>query len=523
MATLPTVPTFVDGDFSLANLQNLSYAVSFISDDDVRPLWHIYSEATQGISANAWTAVNTSYVARDSDGVASSPGVTINTQGYYAVEACIPFEVSSSGAGVGACFQVIAGPNNPNHSPGATQMFGPRETGSPDEVAVWATLCPADICPWELYPGDQIVPMAYSTAALNLGYNTNAGYREGRFVRQFTGLWIGTGAVAPTPPPIASVPVGCTLNLDDYSLSTYTATASTVDGYVGYPIAATYAKIYESEGTFGSTPGTEMTQLAALGCKFLISFKPTRAGGGLGTLDPTGHYGDTITAAQRVAMANYIAMLQDNGIEFDVCLWQEMNVADKSGNLNFTTPAEYAAHIAYYAPVICDPAAYWTSGGSAPTAPRLIYDPGYSTPSSGVAYWPGDGAGYTFYAITCDFYSTDYVKYSGSLANGSDPLYTLPSGGGAGLEQIADTLGKPFGLAEWGNSAGKETASNPYFSTYTTYIADKFAGRIAAGKPNYILCYYNSTNAKGANFNTVLNGSDPKVAGIRQVCIAAAG
>lgn len=193
MATLPTVPVFAQDDSSLANLQDLAYAAKFLSDADVKPVWHTYGTATQSISATTWAGINTSVVAVDSDNVNTSPGVTIVTQGYYAVEMCVPFQVGTTSIGVAICFEVTAGANNPNHASGTSQQFGYRGTSSTDESAVYTTLCSAALCPWVCYPGDQIIPMAYASSAVTLGYNTNTAYREGRFVRNFTGMWIREG------------------------------------------------------------------------------------------------------------------------------------------------------------------------------------------------------------------------------------------------------------------------------------------------------------------------------------------
>lgn len=195
MTTIPTVPSFTDGDSSETRLQQLSYAVGFLSQNDIRPTWHLYSQATQGpITANAWVSVATGKTAFDSDGAASSPGVTIKTQGHYAVEGCVPFVAFNSGAGCAIAFLVKAGSSNPHHSSGSSQLFGYKGGAATNETGVDFTLVSSELCPWVCYPGDQIIVQAYTTVSVSIDYNTNASYRQGRFVTNYTGMWVREGS-----------------------------------------------------------------------------------------------------------------------------------------------------------------------------------------------------------------------------------------------------------------------------------------------------------------------------------------
>ncbi len=88
MTALPHVPTFTQGEHSVANLQALSQAVSFLVDGDLTPTWTLYRTATQSITAATITTVVFNQVAYDGDGVSDGTGALIVTQGYYRVEAC---------------------------------------------------------------------------------------------------------------------------------------------------------------------------------------------------------------------------------------------------------------------------------------------------------------------------------------------------------------------------------------------------------------------------------------------------
>lgn len=100
MSTIPTIPTFTAGAPTLTQLNQLSYATSFICDADIRPTWHyIMFSGTQSLTANTWTPVAFDHAIYDNDGVLNAGvthGAAIKTQGYYRVEACIDVQLTTT-------------------------------------------------------------------------------------------------------------------------------------------------------------------------------------------------------------------------------------------------------------------------------------------------------------------------------------------------------------------------------------------------------------------------------------------
>jgi len=191
MAQIPIVPTFVTSDTSIPKLAQLSYAVSFLSDYGVRPLWHLEPTATPSITLNTWTTLNYPTVIFDSDGVSDAAGALIVTQGIYAVEACLQITAAGSD-GMAGSFRITAGANNPHLAPAATIRFGLRAKQTPSSGGD-AALCLSDIVPVVCYPGDKIVVMYYVTATRTSDANTNSSFKNGRFNRSFMGHFISTG------------------------------------------------------------------------------------------------------------------------------------------------------------------------------------------------------------------------------------------------------------------------------------------------------------------------------------------
>lgn len=196
MATLPTVPTFAFGDSSITNLQNLSNAVSFLVDCDVRPLFHGYQATTTAMSASTFTTPGTKTVAYDDDGVLISTAMiaTIVTQGYYCFEACIPIQTLATLQNTDFIFLVTAGANNPHHTNGTTTLFGQRGVLGGAGTGNDNTACISDICPWVLFPGDTVQPRGWINAAATMDFNRNATFTAGRYVNNFTGYWLRTGS-----------------------------------------------------------------------------------------------------------------------------------------------------------------------------------------------------------------------------------------------------------------------------------------------------------------------------------------
>lgn len=193
---IPTVPTFVNGDTSITKLRQLSQCVSFVTNAQSYPVWHLYRHSTFSVTpANTWVTVPMTATAFDSDRVGTGSGVTIVTQGYYTCEACVPFVSQASVNNGWAAFLWTAGPANANFSAGTTVQFGLKAgriiaaTGS-DEV-----LSPADMCPVVCYPGDTIVVQA--NVAINntvIDVNNPTSAFAGRFTCNFTGRWVRVGS-----------------------------------------------------------------------------------------------------------------------------------------------------------------------------------------------------------------------------------------------------------------------------------------------------------------------------------------
>lgn len=185
---LPTIPTFSDTAPSLADLNNLSYAVSFLTDVDTRPAWKIYTKTTQSLTANSWHAITLASVALDSDGVADGTGITIVTQGFYALTAMAQIQATGSQFAIGVAFNATGKGNNPHLASGATLRFGER--GDSVETAVTTNttaLVTSTVTPICMYPGDTIRMQVYTTAAATHTNNVNTTYQQGRFAPNFTG------------------------------------------------------------------------------------------------------------------------------------------------------------------------------------------------------------------------------------------------------------------------------------------------------------------------------------------------
>jgi hypothetical protein len=195
---LPSVPTFTAGAPSIANLNALSYAVSFLCDNDTRPAWSFFMyTGTQSIVAATWTNVSYDHTAFDSDGVQSYPYAQIVTQGYYALTACVQIEANANTADMyTGAFLFTAGANNPHYTTGTTQFFGYRggKASSTAQAAADNAVCLADLTPMVLYPGDKLSVSVYLSAAHTLDINQNTSYIQGRFATKFTGNWIRTGS-----------------------------------------------------------------------------------------------------------------------------------------------------------------------------------------------------------------------------------------------------------------------------------------------------------------------------------------
>jgi len=201
---LPTLPTVGPGAPSITDLNNLSYAASFLIDHSVRPTWKFVNRGSNlSVSANTWTAVTWETNIFDSDGVApvgiNWNNATIVTQGYYHVEAAVQPENLGSRQNFVMAFKWTAGSSSP-YTGQSPAWFGFRGTtmgvtgsGSACQTGVIAATTPVP-----MYPGDQIQVMTFITAAAILEDNDNAGqptiYMNGRVSMQFTGRWLRVGS-----------------------------------------------------------------------------------------------------------------------------------------------------------------------------------------------------------------------------------------------------------------------------------------------------------------------------------------
>src|SRR5579859_7399596 len=188
---VPFAPGFSAGSPSVGNLSNLSYAVRFLVDNDLRPTWNLFKTTTQSIAANTWTSVIYDHTAFDSDGVRAYPGVTIVTQGRYKLEACVQIEATSTKDAFSAAFLFTAGANNPNATAGTLKYFGFRGCGTSitGSGAADNAICISDLANVVFYPGDVIDVQVCVGATHTLDYNQNTSYTQGRFVTKFTGAW----------------------------------------------------------------------------------------------------------------------------------------------------------------------------------------------------------------------------------------------------------------------------------------------------------------------------------------------
>lgn len=194
---LPSVPTFTAGSPSIAQLNALSYAVSFLVDYDVLPRWSYFMyTATQSVPTITWTSVNFDHVNYDSDGVAGAsnvnlPNAKIVTQGYYSLSACVQLQATANTTDMyTAAFLATGGGNNPNLSLGTKLWFGykSRQASSTAQAAADNAISITSQTPIPLYPADTLaVQLWLNTGAHTVDINANTSYIQGRFATKFTG------------------------------------------------------------------------------------------------------------------------------------------------------------------------------------------------------------------------------------------------------------------------------------------------------------------------------------------------
>lgn len=194
---LPTIPAFTQGESSVLHLAQLAQAAQFAAIADYFPLWRFYKGAGENISANTWTTLLFGSIAIDTDQVWNSGGwATVNTQGYYATEACVPFQNNGSANGdIQVRFLWTAGPNNPHYGSGSTQIYGGSSSSVPSgSGGTTFAICTADHCPVVCYPGDNISVEVGVSSALTTDTLTNNSATLGWFTPSFGGRWVRMGA-----------------------------------------------------------------------------------------------------------------------------------------------------------------------------------------------------------------------------------------------------------------------------------------------------------------------------------------
>jgi hypothetical protein len=193
---IPTVPAFVAGDISITKLQQLSQCVSFLTVASSFPVWHVYrASGTQSVPATTWTSISFPATAIDSDGMSSgSSAITVRTQGYYAMEACVPVKTQAAAFNMQVAILFTAGLANPHYTSGTTNRFGYRSGLSWTAINFDESVCVDDVCPVVCYPGDTLAVQLYASVAVVTDANTCSSAVLGRFVTNFTGRWVRQGS-----------------------------------------------------------------------------------------------------------------------------------------------------------------------------------------------------------------------------------------------------------------------------------------------------------------------------------------
>ena len=252
--------------------------------------------------------------------------------------------------------------------------------------------------------------------------------------------------------------------------STYPGSASriaagqTFDNFVLRPICMNVQRVYYPLSTFpGPNDPQKVTDLAAAGIKMVISLHPDPAGGEVGKLR------DALTFLKSIP-----------NIDFEVALWHEAN----NDPTHFPHASDYHTYVAMYAPTV--------RGHGIPLVYIPLVIPQQPASDNVTSYYPGPAL---TDRILADFYGSSFVN-------------------GARLEPImakADAAPMPFGIAEWGNSLIKDTPISPTdFGSYVAYIVTLMTGRLAAGKNNADIIYYDA----GGSDNNITATNDFRVPGV---------
>jgi len=293
---------------------------------------------------------------------------------------------------------------------------------------------------------------------------------QGLSRREFIGCTAGLAAAVSVPLPrrtgAAITPItGAIVNRGAYQVSSYLDAANIYDSYVGLPLARTFEKVYMGHGQFGPAPPAQMTQLAAAGCRFLVSVEPSR----------------DMTRSEQSIMAKWLAMLKARGMSFRVVLYSECN--DKA----FKTVQEWLPYWRYYAPVI-------KSAGV-----KLCYEPGCGSTAvkRAEAFFPSKPSPDELWM---DYYATAF--------RGGSRLGKLIA--------IAHAAGVPAGIGEWGWSAGRAPVTNPMTMPWWDKYGAYLIGLITARKIQLGAMHF-SAKANGRTANVITGRNDPRIPMIHKV------
>lgn len=238
----------------------------------------------------------------------------------------------------------------------------------------------------------------------------------------------------------------------------------------------TKTKKFWNEGAYEQTGprGNDLANYISFGTKVMFALFP-----------PHLNY----TAADQTALATFLTFIKRLGFNASNCeivLWQEPEIGNKFGNPNQAFPlgtAGFQAGMAFFGPTVV------ASGLP------LVLDVGLGGGEATNAAYINAGlaaAGCTYTAIYCDYY---FGAFSGGIR--------LATAAG-----IADAHNLPIGLGEF----GCHVTDN--YANYFNYITGFFQARIAAGKRNADLAWYQGQcDLTGAGDLTapILSNTDPRV------------
>jgi hypothetical protein len=286
--------------------------------------------------------------------------------------------------------------------------------------------------------------------------------------REFLGGAAGVAAAIALPSggTRAAAPrlAGATVSPQAYGVTSYLDAAHIFDGFVGLPMATALEKVYMAPSSFPSKPPAKMTQLAAAGCHFLVSVKPSL----------------TMTPSEQSRLSSWLTRLNNAGFSYRAALFAEAN------DMGFTR-SSWLAYWQFYAPVI--------KGAGV----SCVYNPGCNNSSfpNALAYFPANPAPDELWM---DYYATSFR-------------------GGTRLEPliaVAQSAGVPAGLGEWGWSAGPIAFSPmtmPWWNAYCNYLINNLAnmGKLQTGG------IFFDALGHGDDAGVILTANDPRIPNIQRV------